>query len=180
MIRTAVYWLILFLISDGAVAQEKTTDVDDVKKSDTALTIESVLERKLDFLVEDQSLAEALDALHLEVRKTIPNTKDFSILIIGNDLREEGITRNQRINELKLKQVTIKDVLNNIVVKANPNREVRDPSDPRQQLVWTIGPDLKDKEKKVILITTRRAAKAKEYQLPVDFSPKDEDDKSGD
>lgn len=69
-------------------------------------------------------------------------------------------------------------MLTALVREANPNRSVKDASEPGQKLVWVIGPDPDDAERKLILITTRHMAKKRSNELPKEFASKKKKKKS--
>jgi hypothetical protein len=56
-------------------------------------------------------------------------------------------------------------------MRANPVTTVTQPSELDQKLVWLIGPDPDDSNKRIVLITTRDGAQRKEYELPAPFRP---------
>jgi hypothetical protein len=97
---------------------------------------------------------------------------DFEIKIIGDDLKLDGITRNQTIRDFKQENQTVADILTALVRKANPVTTVKDPFETDQKLVWLIGPDPDSPGKQAVLITTRNAAKTKKYTLPPVFVAK--------
>ncbi len=97
---------------------------------------------------------------------------EFAIKIIGDDLKLDGITRNQSIRDFKQENQTVADILTALVRKANPVTTVKDPSETDQKLVWLIGPDPDNPAKQVVLVTTRNAAKTKKYTLPPVFVAK--------
>jgi len=97
---------------------------------------------------------------------------EFAIKIIGDDLKLDGITRNQSIRDFKQENQTVADILTALVRKANPVTTVKDPSEKDQKLVWLIGPDPDSAGKQVVLITTRNAAGTKKYTLPAHFVEK--------
>src|SRR4029077_7734062 len=97
---------------------------------------------------------------------------EFAIKIIGDDLKLDGITRNQSIRDFKQENQTVADILTALVRKANPVTTVKDSSEKDQKLVWLIGPDPDSPAKQVVLITTRNAAATKKYTLPPPFAAK--------
>ncbi len=97
---------------------------------------------------------------------------EFAIKIIGDDLKIDGITRNQSIRDFKQENQTVADVLTALVRKANPVTTVKDPSETDQKLIWVIGPDPDDASKQIVLVTTRAAAATKKYTLPDVFVAK--------
>jgi len=129
-------------------------------------TIKDMLAAKVSFVANNDSFESALGALAAKVQMDHPN---FRIKILGDDLKLEGITKNQRISGLKLENKTVAEVLTAIVLKANPNSLVKDPSDPMLKLVWVIGSDPDQLEIPSILITTRDAATKRMQKLPQVF-----------
>ena len=91
---------------------------------------------------------------------------DFQIKNIGDDLKLDGITRNQSIRDFKQEGKSVAEILTALVRKANPVTTVKDPSEVDQKLLWVIAPDPDDVKKNIILITTRQMADNKKYTLP--------------
>jgi lysophospholipase L1-like esterase len=117
------------------------------------------------------SFVEALLELEQSVAAADPKAKGFGIHILGIDLQLEGITKNQRITGLKREDATVADILTALVVAANPDRRATGPDDPRQKLVWVVGPHPQQPDTAAILITTRKGAQGK-FTLPTVFQPK--------
>jgi serine/threonine-protein kinase len=133
-------------------------------------TIEEVLQLKTTFSFDQQSLEFAMRDLAEDVKGNLKNAPlQFEIKILGDDLKLDGITRNQSIRDFKQENQTVADILTALVRKANPVTTVKDASEPDQKLVWVIGPDPESPGRQVILITTRAAAAAKKLQLPPPF-----------
>ncbi|MCH2180492.1 MAG: protein kinase [Mariniblastus sp.] len=93
----------------------------------------------------------------------------FEIRLLGNDLLTEGITKNQRPGEFNMQQKTLAEILTEIMIRANPNKDITGPEDPNCKLVWVVGPDPDNAERQIVLITTRGAAAKKSYELPAAF-----------
>jgi serine/threonine protein kinase len=136
-------------------------------------TIEDALQLKTTYTFAQLSLEVAMRDLAEDVKG---NTKgapfEFAIKILGDDLKLEGITRNQSIRDFNQDNQTVADILTALVRKANPVTTVKDPSETDQKLVWLIGPDPDNPGKKIILITTRTAANTKKFTLPAPFVAK--------
>ena len=94
---------------------------------------------------------------------------EFGIRISGNDLEKEGITQNQRPSDLNLRQKPLADILTEIMVKANPDKNISGPNDVNCKLIWVVAPDPENPNREIILITTRSAAESKSYALPPAF-----------
>ena len=94
---------------------------------------------------------------------------EFVIKIDGNDLMDEGITRNQAIRDFVMENKPLEEILTGIVMKANPVTTVQSPTEKDQKLVWLITDDPIKAGNKIILLTTRKAAESKQYTLPSVF-----------
>jgi len=91
---------------------------------------------------------------------------------MGNDMKIDGITKNQSIRDFNEKDKTVAEILTAMVRKANPITTVKDPSELDQKLIWVIGPDPDAPDKQCVLVTTRAAAEKNGYKLPPPFVPK--------
>lgn len=132
-------------------------------------SIQDILATKITFECNNDSFESGLLALEAKIKADHPG---FQIQIIGDDLKFEGITKNQRISGLKLNGTTLADVLTAIVLKANSNPQVKDPSDPRLTLVWVVAVNPNKPEGQTVLITTRSGAKKRGEKLPDIFEKK--------
>jgi eukaryotic-like serine/threonine-protein kinase len=136
-------------------------------------TIADALQLKTSYNFDQQSLEFAMRDLAEDVKGNLKNAPfEFGIKILGDDLKLDGITRNQSIRDFKQENQTVADILTALVRKANPVTTVKDPSEKDQKLVWVIGPDPENPGKQIVLITTRTAATTKKYTLPALFVPK--------
>jgi hypothetical protein len=138
----------------------------------------TVLATRFDVEIASSSFIDVLGRYEQIVSNANPGAEEFAIRIFSKDLQFEGITQNQQIRNLKFKQETLANILTATVRQANPDQRVRDPSDARQKLVWTVGADPADSEKQSILITTRNGAEAKGLRLPAVFLSPDERDQA--
>lgn len=94
---------------------------------------------------------------------------EFNIQIAGTDLQLEGITQNQRPGPLQIENQSVAQILTQVMVSANPNREISGPSDANCKLVWVIVDSAETAGGKSVLITTRKAVAQKGYALPEVF-----------
>ena len=133
-------------------------------------TIEEVLQYPFSVDIPQQDLNLAIADIANEVRSSLTGLPfKFELNIAGNDLMQEGITRNQAIRDFTMKDKPLAEVLTGIVMKANPDPTVTSPSMPNQKLIWLITTDPNDPGNKIILITTRKAAETNKYTLPSVF-----------
>jgi hypothetical protein len=136
-------------------------------------TIADALQMKTSYTFDNQSLEFAMRDLADDVKSNLKGAPfEFAIKIIGDDLKLDGITRNQSIRDFKQENQTVADILTALVRKANPVTTVQDPSEKDQKLIWVIGPDPDNPSKESVLITTRAAAATKKYTLPAVFVAK--------
>ena len=85
------------------------------------------------------------------------------IIIRGHDLQLDGITRNQLFG-IDISDRPAGEILVEMLRRANPDKTATGPADPRQKLVYVLGPD-------AIYITTRSAAAGRGEELPAEFQP---------
>jgi hypothetical protein len=112
-----------------------------------------------------------LEGLESQVANDHPEMPfQFGIVISGEDLREEGITQNQRPGDLDLRDRPLADILTEIMVRANPDKDAAGPNDPRCKLVWAIANDPESGDGPVVLVTTRKAAADRGLELPPAFT----------
>lgn len=111
-----------------------------------------------------------IDTLQNEIRDDYPRLPfAFEIRLSNTDLREAGITRNQRLSALALVDQTLEQVLTQICFLANPDKNATGPTDPRCSLIWVL---TRDPETNVdlILLTTRAAAEKNNWPIPAVFT----------
>lgn len=131
--------------------------------------IEDALALRLSIDVSNESFQSVADDLAKRVQKRAPQ---FEIKVLAKDLQLEGITRNQAIRNLRLEDATVAEILTALVVKGNPLPAGQATTDANQKLVWVVGADPENRERRVVLITTRAAAKARGAELPAPFVKK--------
>lgn len=135
--------------------------------------VTEALQWKTSYSFAQQSLEFAMRDLADDVKSNLKNAPfEFAIKIIGDDLKLDGITRNQSIRDFNQENQTVADILTALVRKANPVTTVKDPSEKDQKLVWLVGPDPDNPSQQIVLVTTRTAAGTKKYTLPPNFVEK--------
>ena len=145
-----------------SVAENPTTTVPQ--------TIDELLKSPLSVDIPQQDLNLAIADIVMDVRSSVRGLPfEFDIKIDGNDLMDEGITRNQAIRDFVMENKPIEEILTGIVMKANPVTTVQSPTEKDQKLVWLITDDPLKAGNKIILLTTRKAAESKQYTLPPVF-----------
>jgi hypothetical protein len=130
-------------------------------------TIDEVLKTKMSISFAQDALDFAMTNIQNEVKSTYRNLPfEFKILIMGDDLKIDGITKNQSIRDFNMQDASVADILTAMVRKANPVTTVKDPSEKDQKLLWVVAPDPANASNRIVLITTRQAAENAMYTLP--------------
>ena len=119
-------------------------------------SIEARLKKKTSLRFAREELERALDMLSEDV--------GVEIFLRGQDLQLDGITRNQ-LFAIDISDRPAEEILVEILRRANPDKLATGPADPRQKLVYVVGPG-------AIFITTRTGAAERGEPLPVVFLPK--------
>jgi eukaryotic-like serine/threonine-protein kinase len=161
------------LLVSTAPGQAAVAGTATPQASASPKSIADALQVKTSYSFQQQSLEFAMRDLAEDVKGNLKGAPfEFAIKILGDDLKIDGITRNQSIRDFKQENQTVADILTALVRKANPITTVKDPAEKDQKLIWVIGPDPENAGKQIILITTRAAATTKKYNLPAPFVAK--------
>ena len=141
-----------------------------VAKPKSPKDLSELLQTKRSIDIVSQDLINCIDGFKTEISDDFGNLPfRFDIKLLGNDLRADGITQNQRISDFSRADQPISTILTEMLFQANPDKNADSPKDPRCKLVWVIADDPENAGEKIILITTRTAAKNKGWELPPDF-----------
>jgi hypothetical protein len=122
-----------------------------------------------DLLQRHTSLRFTKDTLEAAL-KMLAADVGVEITIRGPDLQLDGITKNQSFG-IDLSDQPAAEILVQILRLANPDKTATGPADPKQKLVYVIGPKSPGRPE-AIFITTRAAAKKRGEALPQVFSAK--------
>ena len=159
------FYSLLVLVAGGSLCFAGPAAADDAGKMEEALAEPVSLNFDANSLeLSLESLAELVGKRH----------SGFAIKIMGKDLEQEGITRNQTIRNYEAADKPAAEILTELVMKADFSAVSKDPADPKLRLIWIVAADPDDAEKLAILITTRAAAKTRGDKLPKVFQPKDQ------
>lgn len=133
-------------------------------------TLEEVLNLKLKEFSFDQTTFEtAIQDVEKESRELAKGGVEYEIVIQGDDLMADGITRNKSLSNFKMENKTVAEVLTGLCMANNNVPGVKSPSEANQKLVWCIA---EDGGMKKIFISTRNGATKREYKLPAVFEVK--------
>jgi len=134
--------------------------------------VEEALNRKMDLSFDQTSLEFAMRDIAADVNENFKLPFEFKIKIIGDDLKLDGITRNQQVRDFNQMGKTVAEILTALVMKANPVTTVKEPNEKDQKLLWVIQPDPDVAGRNMVLITTRQVSEKKKYNLPPPFQLK--------
>jgi len=136
------------------------------------LTPEELLDRPIKLAFDQESLEVALQSIAEAAADGLPsNQPKLSMELDYNSMEKEGITQNQQIRQFMHDGKPLRDVLTDLVKRANPVVGVTDTKLPDQKLLWVLI-DAADKPGgKSIKITTRTNANDSKLPLPKEFAP---------
>lgn len=117
------------------------------------LSLSERLDQRMSLVFPKETFQNALEML--------ASGSKMPIQVDGRDLQLEGVTMNQTLS-LDLRDMPAKDILVELLRKANPDREAQGPADSRQKLIYVIRGES-------IVVTTRRAAAERAEELPEVF-----------
>jgi hypothetical protein len=128
--------------------------------------LQDLLAATISIHIAQDSLESAIQLVQRHVQEELPGLSfPFTIEILGHDLEEEGITRNQQIRDFRQQEKSVAEILTALVMAANPVKTVVHAAEAEQRLVWVPSPTSPPK----ILITTRKGAETEGLFLPPVF-----------
>jgi hypothetical protein len=138
-----------------------------------SISSEELLRSQTTIAVAAQPLESMVRELTEVINQKLQPKDSWQIRIDGKSFAEEGITRNQPIQDLKIEAQPLANILTELAMRANPVQAARAPDEANQKVVWII---LKPEESQrtepegpVVWITTKRGAKAQGWKLPPIF-----------
>lgn len=162
--------LLLSSLTDDVTSVASSTEPMTPSTGETPQDLETLLAATFDFSVSSDDMINVMAQLQTSVTGRYPDLPfPFAIKLMGNDLREEGITQNQRISNFSMTDKPLSEILTGLVVTANPDKASTSPADEKQKLLWLVAPDPADESRQIIRITTRKAAVRGSLSLPEPF-----------
>jgi len=132
-------------------------------------SIDEILESKITIGFEQESLEAAVQLIASEVTDSVLAGASFAMNINGSAFQKEGITRNQSIRSFKHEGDSLRNILMDLVRRANPVTTVQSPTEQNQKVVWLILDDPDRPGQKKIELTTRTWAIGNKATLPKEF-----------
>lgn len=128
-------------------------DQADLPRDEQTLDVAKRLAGKITLRAPNMPFDDALDRIADEAK--------IKIVLLGKDLQQEGITKNQRVRLEEVEQPA-HEVLRKLLLQANPDGK----------LVYVIKLE-KGSDEQAVFVTTRRAAAKRSDKLPQEFQPAD-------
>ena len=136
------------------------------------LSIEQYLARKISVSFAQEPIENALQAIADEANDQLPTgTPALRFLLDGDAFEDDGITRNQQLSDFAMNNQPVRQVLTEVAKLGNPVPGITDFTIDDQKLIWVVADDPQNPGKKMISLTTRKAAIAGSISLPPEFSP---------
>jgi hypothetical protein len=137
------------------------------------LTPENLLDRPMKIAFDQESLEVSLQSIAEAAADGLPESQPrLTMELDYNSMEKEGITQNQQIRQFQHDGKPLREVLTDLVRRANPVVGVTDSTLPDQKLLWALV-DAPDKPGgKMIRITTRVSAAENKLPLSKEFAPK--------
>jgi serine/threonine protein kinase len=137
------------------------------------LTPENLLDRPMKIAFDQESLEVSLQSIAEAAADGLPESQPRLVMELDyNSMEKEGITQNQQIRQFQHDGKPLREVLTDLVRRANPVVGVTDSTLPDQKLLWVLV-DAPDKPGgKMIRITTRVSAAENKLPLTKEFAPK--------
>jgi hypothetical protein len=137
-----------------------------------AFSVESLLDRPMSLTFAQESLEMSLAAIATEFNDSLPaDSPRVEMMINGGAFQKEGITQNQQIRDFSFERTPLRQVLTNLVRRANPVTTVQSPTEKDQKIVWVVLDNPDSPGSKKIELTTRAWAETNSVQLPKEFLP---------
>lgn len=152
----------------GSVQELAAPAADNASKE--AAASEAWLSRRISLVFGQEAFEAALSQLFDAVNDDAQSTTErIRWRIDGEALERDGITRNQEIRNVQLRDQPLRAILTELMRRGNPTQGLERLSQPEQKLVWLVEQTADAIWQ--ILITTRRAADASGLPLPAEFLP---------
>ncbi len=128
---------------------------------------EELLSSPISISFDQESLEMGLAAIASEFNGSVLNGEPpLSFTINGGAFQKEGITQNQQVRSFQHSNAPLREVLTDLVRRANPVTTVRSPKEKDQKVVWIL---VEANGEKRIELTTRVWAEANGVALPSEF-----------
>lgn len=132
---------------------------------------DDLLRREIRILFDQESIEEALALISEAANEGISDeARRIRFDLDSAAFEQAGITRNQQIRDFQISNQPLRVALTELVRRGNPIPNVQDLRQPEQQLIWVVKEDAQMPGRRLVLLTTRMAAKTDRIPLPDEFS----------
>jgi serine/threonine protein kinase len=152
-----------------SVGQEVNRSKPPAATAKAGLSIDEILARPIQLAFDQQSLETAMQSIADEINGSIPEgVPPIRMEIDGGAFERDGITRNKEVRDFQFQGKPAREVLIDLVRKANPEK-VPELNQAAQKVLWIELPDPQQIGQKKIVITTRKGAEAASAAIPKEF-----------
>lgn len=152
-------------------AAKTTLANKDEPASQTTLTPEQFLDRPIKLSFDQESLEIALQSIAEATADGLPASQPkLAMELDYSSLEKDGITQNQQIRQFMHNGKPLREVLTELVKRANPTPGIQDTTSAELKLVWVLV-DAADKPGgKKLVLTTRAYVADKKLTLSKEFA----------
>lgn len=152
-----------------SVGQELSRSKLPAATAKAGMSIDEILARPIQLSFDQLSLETAMQSIVDEINGSLPDgTPPIRMEIDGGAFERDGITRNKEVRDFQFQGKPARDVLIDLVRKANPEK-VPELSQAAQKVLWIEVPDPQRSGQPKIVITTRKGAEAASAMIPKEF-----------
>jgi len=143
----------------------------DEPAAQPTLTPEQLLDRPIKLSFDQESLEIALQSIAEATADGLPASQPkLAMELDYSSLEKDGITQNQQIRQFMYNGKPLREVLNELVKRANPTPGIQDTTSAELKLVWVLV-DAADKPGgKKLMLTTRAYVADKKLTLSKEFA----------
>ncbi|MFM8407705.1 MAG: hypothetical protein ACKN94_10355 [Pirellulaceae bacterium] len=155
--------------SQLSIGQEVNRSKPPAAAKGSGMSIDEILARPIQLAFDQQSLETAMQSIVDEINGALPEgTPPIRMEIDGGAFERDGITRNKEVRDFQFQGKPARDVLIDLVRKANPEK-VPELNQAAQKVLWIELPDPQRSGHPKIVITTRKGAEAVSAKIPREF-----------
>ena len=152
-----------------SIGQEVNRSKPLAAAAGSGMSIDEILARPIQLAFDQQSLETAMQSIVDEINGALPEgTPPIRMEIDGGAFERDGITRNKEVRDFQFQGKPARDVLIDLVRKANPEK-VPELNQAAQKVLWIELPDPQRNGHPKIVITTRKGAEAVSAKIPREF-----------
>ncbi|MBL8873426.1 MAG: protein kinase [Planctomycetaceae bacterium] len=144
---------------------------DDQPTDQPILTPDQFLDRPIKLSFDQESLEIALQSIAESTNDGLPaNQPKLTMELDYESMEKDGITQNQQIRQFAHNGVPLRNVLTDLVKRANPTPGIQDTTSAEMKFVWILVDEADKPGGKKLLLTTRAYVADKKLTLSKEFA----------